>query len=96
MSEREIDPSDADLPELRHRPRPSAGIVVTRHRAALIVVVGYSTMALCAWLFLAYLASIQGHDDSRDEQAAMFFAVVMAILCVKALVNIYRPVKPSR
>ena len=87
MSEREIDLREL---ELRDRPR----FLLSRHRAAVIVLVGYAALAQCARLFLSYLASAQDHHDARDEQAAMIFAGVMAVLCVKALVNIYRPVKP--
>jgi len=83
MSERENDPKVFGAPMF----------VFTRHRAALLVLLGYAAMAVCAKLFLSYLESTQGYDDGRDDQAAMIFAVVMAVLCVKALVNIYRPAK---
>lgn len=94
MSEREIDPMDVGLSGSHEQSLQTARIVLTRHRAAIVVVIGYTAMALCAKLFLSYLESTQGYDDARDDQAAMIFAAVLAILCVKALINIYRPVKP--
>ena len=94
MSESEIDPRDTGLFNPGERPPQRAKIVLTRHRAAIIIVAGYTMMALCAKLFLSYLESTQGYDDARDDQAAVIFAVVLAALCVKALFNIYRPVKP--
>jgi len=94
MSEREIDPVDGALADLRERSVHSPRIVLTRHRAAIIAIGGYAAMALGAQIFLAYVESTQGYDDARDQQASLIFAGVMLVLCVKALVNIYRPVEP--
>ena len=94
MSEREIDPVDAELAELDARPPRRPRFVLTRHQVAIIIVAGYAAIAVGIKLFLSYLASTQGVNDERDEQAAMLFALVMVVLCIKALINIYRPVKP--
>ena len=87
MSERDIDPSGAVLSERR------PAFLLSRHLAAAIVVVGYAGLTLCVRVFLLLLESTQGYDDQRDVQATLIFGAVMAVFCIRALVNLYRPVK---
>lgn len=87
MSERDIGPPGLRLSERRPR------FLLSRHHAATIVVLGYLCLVLCARLFLGYVESTQGYDDARDIHATLLFAAVMMVFCIRALVNIYRPVK---
>ena len=74
-----------DIPGARRSRLP-----ITRHRAALIIILGYSGLSLSAKWFLAYLESTQGYDDNRDIQASLVFASIMAALCIRSLIKIYR------
>lgn len=65
-------------------------IVLTRGRAAVVVVMGYAAAALCIKPFLGYLETVHGYDDARDDQMALVFGVIAAVLCLKSLLAIYR------
>lgn len=94
-SGREDDLGYADLPELDDAPAASRlRIPLTRLRAALLVLVGYSALAWGGKLMLAYTEGVRGYDDLRDQQMVLLFGVVMAVLCIKSLYKIYAPSKP--
>lgn len=99
MMGRAYDPRDAGLPPLRDRPRirHRSGIVLSRRAAALLVVAGYSAMALGAWALFSRIAAVHRSNDMRDEQATVVFGVLMAVFVLLSLFAIYRrPRRPRR
>lgn len=96
MMGRAYDPRDAGLPPLRDRPRTRhrPGIVLTRKMAAVVVVAGYTAMALGAWAMFSRIAAVHRSNDMRDEQASVVFGVLMAAFGLWSLFAIYR--RPRR
>lgn len=86
MSERDF---NLRVGEEALKPR-APGFIMTRRRAAILVILGYAGLALAARLFLYCLQWIQGFDDLRAQQVSWFIAGLMALLCMRALYNIYR------
>jgi hypothetical protein len=71
--------------------RPRHKIVVTRLRAAIVVVVGYAALALVARFFLVKLQSLQGiSDDQRVADMTLVFGGVMVVLACWSLFNVFR------
>ena len=69
-------------------PRPL--IILTRLRAALVVVVAYMATVLIARYFFIRLQSFQGPDEKRLDQVTMIFAGFMAVLAALSLYSIFR------
>lgn len=79
------------MPERTDHSSPSARpILVTRKRAAFVVILSYLAAALTAALFFSHIETVTGHDDARDQQLALLFAALMAAFCLRSLVGIYR------
>lgn len=89
---RVTDPGHVELPQLRNPPRMHTrpSLLLTRHRAAILVVTIYTLASLLAWALFSYVTYARGKDDSRDETMAIAFTIAAAVLCIGSLVNIYR------
>lgn len=87
MLDRERDSGlrEAGQPRLR-RPR----FLVSRHQAALLVVLGYAVVVGLTALLLRSLEVVQHIDDHRNIDAVWIFAGMMAIPLIAALYGIYR------
>jgi len=85
---RDIGLSEDDLSPLR-RPR----YVLSRHLAALFVVLGYLGLVAIVAAILATLEGLRAQDDLRNIHATAIFAGVMLFPFGKALTNIYKRAK---
>lgn len=70
----------------RHRPR----FVLSRHRAALFIVLAYMGLVAFVATLLIALELLQNYNDSRNIDATLIFAGVMLIPFGWALANVYR------
>ncbi len=73
------------------RPR----IVLTRARAAIIVVFGYAVIFVVVARLLAHVDAVRSHQDARLGQVTTMFAVFTAVLCIGSLYFILRRPKPD-
>lgn len=74
MPERDIDPGYPPAGTLR-RPR----ILLSRRNAVMLVVASYVFAILAAALLFTTVEFTQGYDDSRNIDAALIFAAVIAV-----------------
>jgi hypothetical protein len=77
---------DADMASQRRRPL----IILTRQRAAFVVVASYTAAILIARYFFIRLQSFQGPDDTRVDQVTFIFAGFMAGFAAWSLYSIFR------
>lgn len=68
----------------------SPHIVVSRPQGIALLVVGYAAVVSCALLLLGLVEGIQGYDDHRNIDAAVIFALVMALPFAWALFGVVR------
>lgn len=85
MFERDIDPGFPDAATLR-RPR----MLLSRRHAVLLLVAGYVFAVVVAALLFGTVELTQGYDDSRNIDATLIFAAVLALPFGLAMFNIGR------
>lgn len=64
--------------------------VLSRGKAALLAVLGYSLTLLVFRATFSFLEYYHNYDDTRDDWMMLLVGVVLAILCARTLFNIYQ------
>lgn len=90
MGERELSTSVdgvlVEMPEVRYPP----GVVVTRSRAVLLIVCGYTLVFFAGWALFFSLEAKIGADAARDQRAEQATQILGVVVATVILVSLYR------
>jgi hypothetical protein len=78
-----------ELPEPSATP-PDRRFVLSRWSAAAIVTLAFASVSAGASALFTYVEHQGGWNDDRDIQVSLFFAVVMGLLWLGAIISIFR------
>lgn len=80
-------------PQSRLEVRPR--LVITRTHVMVITVSVLAAVVLGTRLLFAYVESMRGYDDMRDDQMTVVLAALAALACAVIMVRLHRRPKPS-